>query len=520
MPSLDEVPILELGKTPIPGGNPCGTDVADDEQYIEVGAQMVGVDRIEAAEPDWFAVEQNATNILRSKAKDIEMAAAMGHALFKRYSYAGLAAALGLFTELVNNFWEDSFPTRPRRRKARMETLCDRFTEQSWFRDNQPKGGDFDALDLCLTRAGELKDALTVKMPDDPPELDKFIRGLKEQAGKRPKPAAAQAPPAEGAAPAAPAAAGAAFSAGEVADAGSAMSAVMSAATFLRKADDSDPVAYGVVRVVKWSKISLPTSDAAKYEIEAPDATAVDALSHQFSNSIWDHLLKNAESAFRSGDPLWLDLQRYVCTAMAGLGPKYEKAREMVMGLTSALVKQLGDGLYDLKFRGGISLCSGETRMWVESELAAGEAGGSGTGSSSDNGKLTEASGRAKKLAGSGKLKEAIRELQDGLVASTQRRERFLWRLLIAQLCYDSKRPQLAAPLLEECYDEIKRYHIDEWEPSLAVGVAQTLYRCRKSLTVMEKQPAQEALQGVRDSFAWLCQLDPLAAMAAEPSGK
>ena len=33
-------------------------------------------------------------------------------------------------------------------------------------------------------------------------------------------------------------------------------------------------------------------------------------------------------------------------------------------------------------------------------------------------------------------------------------------------------------------------------------------------------QPAQEALQGVRDSFAWLCQLDPLAAMAAEPSGK
>jgi hypothetical protein len=53
----------------------------------------------------------------------------------------------------------------------------------------------------------------------------------------------------------------------------------------------------------------------------------------------------------------------------------------------------------------------------------------------------------------------------------------------------------------------------------LAVAVAQTLYRCRKSLTMSEKAPTPEALQRVRESFAWLCQLDPLAALAAEPSG-
>ena len=90
----------------------------------------------------------------------------------------------------------------------------------------------------------------------------------------------------------------------------------------------------------------------------------------------------------------------------------------------------------------------------------------------------------------------------------------------MAQLCYDAKRLQLAAPLLEECYDDVQRYHIDEWEPTLAVDVAQTLYRCRKLLTASEKAPAQEAQQRVHDSFAWLCQLDPLAALAAEPSGK
>ena len=84
MPALDETPILELGTSPIPGGDSCGADAADDEQYLAVAAEMAGVDRIEAEEPDWYTVEQNAISFLRGKSKDVEMAAALGHALFKR----------------------------------------------------------------------------------------------------------------------------------------------------------------------------------------------------------------------------------------------------------------------------------------------------------------------------------------------------------------------------------------------------------------------------------------------------
>jgi len=521
MASFDENPILELGKSPIPGDSPCGIDPADDMQYIEIMADIAKCDRIEAEEPDWFQMEQAAINVLRNVSKDAEIAAALGHALFKRYSYAGLSAVLGLFTELVNNFWDNLYPARPRRRKARMETLTDRFADGGWFRENPPKPNDFDAIDVAVTRIGELSEALKAKMPDDEPEFGKFIRGLKEQAAKRPKPAAAAPAPggagSESAAPAASGGAGA-FAAGEVKDPSSALNAVLSAATFLRKADPTDPFAYAIVRVLKWAKISLPTSDAAKFEIEPPEASAVDALTHQMSNGIWEHLLKNAEGAFRSNDPLWLDLQRYVCAAMAGLGPTYDKAREAVMGQTAALVGRLGDGLYELKFRGGLPLCSGETRMWLESDVIS--AGSQGGGADLGNGQLTEAFDKARKLAGSGKLKEALKELQAGLRTCTQKRDRFMWRLRIAQLCYDAQRLSLAAPLLEECFDEVRRYNIDEWEPMLAVDVAQTLYRCRKSLTANEKTPAQDALQSVRESFAWLCQLDPLAALAAEPSSK
>lgn len=523
MASYDEQQVLDLGTNPIPGGDPCGSDVADDEQYIEVNAQISGLDRIESEEPDWYMIEQSTINILSSKSKDVEMAAALGHALFKQHSYAGLAATLGLFTELVKNFWDNLYPARPRRRKARMEMLTDRFSEHGWFRDNQPKPDEFDAVDLCLVRIDEFTAALSEKMPDDPPDVKKFVRGLKELAARRPKPqeaapAAPAAAPVAGAAPAA--AGGATFAAGDVADKSGALNAISGASTFLRKADATDAIPYAITRIMKWSSMSLPTSDEAKTQIPPPEKTAVEALVHQHANGMWEFLLNNAESAFRSQDPLWLDLQRYTCSAMVGLGAPYDIARETIMSLTGALVKRLGNGLYDLTFRGGMPLCSGETRMWLESEVVASQEGGGGGGGTAGNGQLDEATAKARKLAGAGKLKEGLRELQEGLATCTQRRDRFMWRLRIAQLCFEAKKLQLSASLLEDCAAEIRRYHIDEWEPVLAVDVAQTLYKCRKTLTLADKAPAQEALQSVRDSFAWLCQLDPLAALAAEPSGQ
>ncbi|MHC5111677.1 MAG: type VI secretion system protein TssA [Planctomycetota bacterium] len=525
MAQLDEAPILALGADPIPGGDPAGGDATEDEQYIEAMAEFAKHGRIESDEPEWYDIEQNCMAVLKSKSKDVEIASVLGHALFKRYSYAGLAAALGLIHAMVTNFWDGLQPARPRRRKARIETLGDQFVDGLWFRENQPGPNDFDALDVCVERAGQLKDALTGHMPDEPPEFRKFIEGLKDHAGKRPKEAPKPDPaaaPAAGGDARAPAAAGAAgsFAAPEVGDVSGAVNAVLSACNFIKKAEPTNPLPYAVARFVKWASISLPTSDDAKFQIPAPEANALEALPHQLNNQLWDHLLKTSESAFRANDPLWLDLQRFTCAAMAGLGPAYNSARDAIMGLTGALVHRLGAGIYELRFANGTPLCSGETRMWIESELASGDSGGGGgAGASAGNGKLSEASDKAKKLAGSGKLKEGLKELQDGLATCTQRRDRFLWRLKIAQLCFDSQKLQLAAPLLEECSEDIKKYRIDEWEPSLAVEVASTLYRCRKALMAATKDQRPEALECVRDSFAWLCQLDPLAALAAEPSG-
>lgn len=520
MAAFDEAPLIDLGKTPIAPDAPCGIDVADDEDYLLIEAEMAKLDRIDLGDPDWYRVEDAALRILREKSKDVSVACALGHALFKKQRYAGLAAILAALTELTKRSWDGLFPQRPRRRKAQIESLTERLVEGGWFRDAPPKSDDFDAVDLCATRIGELQAALTEKMPDDPPDFGKFVRKIKELAGGRPKAGA----PASAAAPAAPAGgapAGGGFVGGEVRDVSGAVNAVLGAATFLRKADAADPLPYALVRCVRWAGIELPPTDAGRHDLEPPDKELVETLKFQFDNKVWEHLHTNAEAAFRSNDPLWLDLQRYVCAALQGLGAKYDPARAAVVQATGGLVRRLGSGLYDLTFRGGLPLCSGETRVWIESEVvppAGSGMGGGGAGAS--DGRLTEAAGAARKLAGSGKFAEAVKAFQDGLLSCAQRRDRLLWRLRMAELCVDMQRLQLASPLLEECFEEVRRYHIDEWESSLAVEVARALYRCRKALTAAEKEPTAAALERVRESFAWLCQLDPLAALAAEPAGK
>ena len=522
MASFEEAPIIELGTAPISEAARGGQDVADDEEYLLIDAEFAKLDRIDLGAPDWFQLEQASLNILRSKSKDVQVACALGFALFNKHRYAGLAAALGLFVGLVKNFWDNLFPDRPRRRKTRLEALAERFVEGGWFRDAPPRPDEFDAIDRCAERIAELQAALTAAMPDDPPDFAKFTRKIKDLAGSRPKPAAAgasaEAAPSAGAAPTT--GAGAGFTAGEIQDASGALNAMLNAATFIRKADPTDPVPYAVVRVIKWAKIKLPAGDAAMRQIPPPEKSLLETLTHQFTNGVWENLLKNAEAAFRSNDPLWLDLQRYVCAAMQALGANYERARAAILNVTAGLVERLGPGLYGLTFRDGTPLCSGETRMWLEAEALPARADGHGGGAGAANGKLTEATDAARRLAAGGKLSEALKALQDGLATCAQRRDRFLWRLRIAELCCDAQRLQLAAPLLEECYEEIRRHHIDDWEPSLAVEVAQTLYRCRKTLTAAEKDPTPDALARVRESFAWLCQLDPLAALAAEPAGK
>jgi len=537
--SLDEAPILALAAANHSGG-PAGVDVADDPDYLYIEAELDKLDSLEAQEsakargedpqPNWFEIEMRAQRLLESKTKDMVLACWYAMALFHRYQYTGLAAGLGLINEFAKN-WDAIFPERPRKRKAQIEAMGERFLVggmSEWFKHQPLAAGspsdEFDAVDKAVQRAESIRDAVNAKMPEDKADVAKFISALKGFAGLRPREAVpATASPAMAATGAAPSTAGGgggveSFAAPAVADPSSAMTAIYSAVKFLRDADMTNAVPYAVIRAAKWAKITLPPPGEARTALPTPEG---DLTRHSFmmEGGKWDALLKGAEGDFKSNDPLWLDLQRYVCAAMTNLGPAYETAKKTIMGLTGALVQRLGPGIFELRFKNGTPLCSGETKLWIETECAVstGKTGGGGAAAAS-NGKLSEVYDKARGMAGSGKLAEALTELNDGLAACAQRRDRLLWRLRIAQLCADAGKHAVAVPLLEQCQDDIERHHVEEWEPAVAAEVAHALYRCRKALLALEKQPTPEAKERLSGAFAWLCRLDPPAALALEPN--
>ena len=104
MATVNEAPILELGKNRVPGGSVFSIETGDDELYIATKAGLAQVDRIDADDPDWYQIALDSLSLMRDKTKDIEDATSLGHTLFKRYASAGLAAAPGLLTALTNTF--------------------------------------------------------------------------------------------------------------------------------------------------------------------------------------------------------------------------------------------------------------------------------------------------------------------------------------------------------------------------------------------------------------------------------
>ncbi len=525
MGALDEATILCLGSEPIPGPDPGGGDITDDPDRDLVIQEFKKYGRIDATSPpDWGEIEFRASLLLKEKAKDIDLAVALSAALFQQHQYRGLAAAIGLIGGLIEHFWDVMHPPRPRRRKGQIEGFLELFVERGWFRENQAKPGELDAIRLIEERAQQLEAIATERfgaVEETPPNLKRFISGISEirarlEPASTPAPAPAAQPNASASAQSPGSVApSASFAVGAPADTDSAIKALRDVSRELSTLDPTSAFPYVVFRVLRWRNATLPDS-AAGTTLRPPEGEMVLNLREQRKKSLWSHLLDNAESAFRVEDPLWLDLQWYACEAMANLGSDYELAREHIMALTGSLVRRIGEGIFDLRFEGGEPLCSGEARMWIESKImhAAGGSPGGGNSSTAGNGRFASATKEARELAGGGKILEAVKRLQKELSESSQQRDKLLWKLQIARLCCDCTRSDVAAPLLEDCRDLVREHGVDQWEPELAIDVARTLYRCRKGLLLAASEPDRELADESARAFAWLCQLDPGAALS------
>jgi len=517
---------------------PAGAAAKTNPQYEAVIAEMAKLESVTGGAVDWPMVLDSSGKVLQSVSKDLRIATYMAFGLYQTQGLEGLATGLVLVSEIMDRYWPGLFPelARLRGRANALGWLIER-TSQT-LGDTQLDGGArerVEALDVAAARLAEVaRQKFEANGPAVRPLLESVQRlkaSLPAEAPPPPPPPPVQAKPttsvpppptiapvtvpAPVSAPAADLPAVAALSGAEgVTDfLRQTGTALLNAANTLRRSVATDPQSYRMLRLGLYLHlVQPPPADASgKTSIPAPPPALRTQLEKMAANGKWAEVLEEAESALTQYR-FWVDLHYLSARALAELGPTFGPARQSLLIELGSWLKRM-PSVPKFLFGDGSPAASGETRAWLESELAsAAAAGGASSAGKDEAGEgddeaaaLTE----ARKLLGGGKAPEAIALLQKRVEGATSSRKRFKARLALAKLCAASGQGNVARALYEALDREAVERGLDVWEPVLAA-------ECLEGLLGVSK-PQPKAPEGLVSEFNAryhrLCLIDPSAAL-------
>ncbi|MFC1889894.1 type VI secretion system domain-containing protein, partial [Thermodesulfobacteriota bacterium] len=292
---------------------------------------------------------------------------------------------------------------------------------------------------------------------------------------------------------------------------------IRNAAKALREADPEDPLPYRLSRIAEWIWImNISSSTDWKHNVGNVESELLNRLKELAGNEEWDALLAEAEGRLPEA-LLWLDLQRYVDKAMEGLGSSYRRAREAVRGELAALVGN-NPSLLDRSFFNGIPYADDATKLWINDEVLS--AGPSQMESKAPEPKeagadsLDQVTAKAERMAAKGNFKETVAMFQEGIKGITTQRERFRWKLKMAQICLEAGGNRFALPILDGLDEEMPRFTLEEWEPDLCAEVIRSRLLCDKEYLDKPKKAPPESLERARKLLSRLYRLDAVSAMS------
>lgn len=476
--------LADLGKTPVSGEKPAGSDIRYDPLFEELQAE---VDKLSSPTAtgtlDWEKVAKLSTAILSERSKDLLVAAYLAVSLIHTRKAEGLAIGLRLFRDLLENFWEGLFPPKARMR-GRLGAL-------EWWSEKSESA-------ISLVGPGELPSVRIHSIREDLEAIDRFLgERLEEAPSVRPllslvdsleaadsgeaAATAGQSSPGTGE-PLHRAAASPGETLPEIASPEDAQKVLAFAvqkarevAAFFRGADLSNPVAYHLSRWAAWSRVeTVPPASGGKTAIPPPPPHLRTSLRDLKEKGSPEALIQAVEAAL-SQSVFWLDLGRWSAETLLSLGDRYGRAHEAVCKETSFLLQRL-PGLEDLSFSDGSLFADGETRQWLLGILPGASlvpAVPDGPGGTGEEGTGEDPIGRererARRLIRKGKLSDAVEVLQQGLRNSFSRKERLLWRLALADLLVQAKQAKLALSHLEPVLQDIDEFRLEEYEPEVAL---------------------------------------------------
>ncbi len=510
---------------PIPGDNPAGSDVRYEAGYEIARLEIAKMESVTDSTVQWKLVHDHASSLLRTKAKDLLMAAYMTFAKLKQSGIREFVVGLMVLHGLLETYWDGLLPERLRGRANAMSWMVDQLDKALGEIKLEPKDrADVLSLQKAVSRiAGSSRERMGSEGPSFGPVSERIQRMLlavpEEKPAPPPPPPQAAKPtsaPAPSATPAAAQAQGAPVPSAAAPSSPEGVTTflqesgrnLVTAANQLRGASTTNPTAYRLMRVGLYVHLegAPPSDPGGKTQIPPLPAPKRTQLATLEANGKWEALLEESEGALPTAR-FCLDLHRYTHVALERLGEAHFAARQIVVSELAAVLGRMPQ-VIELAARDGTPLSDGDTKTWITQIVLAGTGAAApaaaGPAGSADDAKLFA---EVRGLLVGGKAIEAMRIGQGCIDAATSPRQRFVRRLGLAGALLEGNQPMLARGLFAALERELREHDLFAWEPELAGRCLEGFVRAIRATAKAGARYEQADVVYER-----LCLVDPTAA--------
>jgi type VI secretion system protein VasJ len=476
--------------TPIAAGKPFGDNVKYDTEFESVKTEMGKTGAI-----DWEVVETACLNISRSKSKDLVVLCYLSFVYLRQDKLESWVDILDGISQLAAIDFKAFFPDRDRGRQLAIKWLSEpRYTDT--LSGKKPAENDYPHLQRLAGALATLKPILTTEFPDGSPfpaAIESFAQ--KWAAALKPKPKAES--PAAGGAVAQPSTAAAAAPAEPMDTPKQAQLIARKAALFLIEKEPVKPMGYRLSRALRWDLLDkAPPAQNGRTQLPGPTPEQRLYFQNLVAKADWPVALAAVEKAFvAAANHLWFDLQRIAAQTCIGLGPTYAPVKAAICFETAMLLQRIPE-LPALLFADGAPLCDAATKDWITAEVASVFSSGDAPKESVSQATnpLESEKREINALVAAGKNDAAITLVQSAIRQSGNEHDNFRRVLMLAGLLIAAKRPDIAVSMLESLDEKVEMYHLDRWDPDLAVEAWTQMIRAYRVIAPTKPQNIQNVL--------------------------
>ncbi len=302
----------------------------------------------------------------------------------------------------------------------------------------------------------------------------------------------------------------------EPADRREAIASVAAAAALLRRREPSSPAPYLMMRGLRWGELRADVELSDPTLLEAPPTEIRQHIKSLALRKKWKEMLEAAENVMALPCSRgWLDLQRFVVEACAGLGEPYNAIAIAIRSDLKALLRDVPQ-LRDATLMDDTAAANAETQAWLDELLQepanAVPESKQKSGLAPDNPRqagwqknFIDSHALAIEAMRSGQEQKAFQILWNEIERQRSGRGRFLRKLQLAEICISAGKEAIAQTLLDDIAAAVETHKLEEWEDRETVvgALCMLMKSSKKAADAKEKQKL----------FERICRLDPVQAL-------